>query len=49
MALYELVQHAQTHGLVGTTWTIYERDGTTPAFTLTLDDATTPTSAERAT
>ena len=49
MALYELVQHAQAHGIASTTWTIYERDGTTPAFTLTLDDATTPTSAERAT
>lgn len=49
MALYEIVQHLQAQGITGTTWTIYERDGTTPAFTLTLDDATTPTSAERAT
>lgn len=49
MALYEIVQHLQANGVVSTTWTIYKRDGTTPAFTLTLDDDTAPTSAERAT
>lgn len=48
-ALHEIVQHLQAHAINSTTWTIYKRDGVTSAFTLTLSDATSPTSSERAT
>ena len=42
--LYEILGHLAENGNVGTTKTIYELDGTTPAKTYTYDDATSPTS-----
>lgn len=48
-AVYELVQRQQAAEVDGTTVTIHERDGTTEAMTLTMDDATNPTSVSRAT
>lgn len=48
-ALYELVQRSQEIAISGTTMTIKKRDGTTTAYTLTLGDATNPTTATRAT
>ena len=39
----------QESNLSGTTITVKKRDGTTTAFTLTLDDATNPVSITRAT
>jgi hypothetical protein len=47
-ALYELVQRSQEIAISGTTMLIKKRDGTTTAFTLTLGDATNPTSVTRA-
>ena len=46
---YEQTQRQQATSIDGTTVTIHERDGTTEALTLTMDDATSPTSVERAT
>lgn len=48
-ALYMLVQGLFEKAIVGTTYTVYKPDGTTPLFTLTLNSATTPTASTRAT
>lgn len=48
-ALYMLVQHLNERSVSGTTVTIKKVDGSTSLYTLTLDDATTPTSITRAT
>lgn len=48
-ALYMPVQFMANMSISGTTMTVFERDGTTPAFTLTLDSATTPAAIEQAT
>lgn len=43
-----LIQQALTEGgITGTSWVIDKLDGTTPAATITLDSATTPTSKTR--
>jgi hypothetical protein len=47
--LYEATAHLGESSIAGTTKTINKVDGTTPAATFTLDDATTPTSITRAT
>lgn len=48
-ALYMIAQRLTEAGIVGTTMTIYKPDGTTPLYTLTLGDATNPTTMTRAT
>jgi hypothetical protein len=48
-ALFEILQNVGEFSITGTTITVKKRDGTTTAFTATLDDATTPTSRTRAT
>lgn len=48
-ALFEILQRLTEFAIVGTTITVKKLDGSTSAFTLTLDDATTPTSSTRAT
>lgn len=48
-ALYMLCQGFFESGISGTTWTVNKVDGTTALFTVTLDDATTPTAKTRAT
>lgn len=48
-ALYMLTQFMLERSISGTTCTVAKADGTTALFTLTLNDATTPTSVTRAT
>lgn len=48
-ALYEIAQWTQNRSVASTTETIKKVDGSTTAYTLTLDSATTPTSTVRAT
>lgn len=48
-AIYMLVQEATERSVSGTTVTIKKVDGSTTLFTMTLNDATTPTSKTRAT
>lgn len=47
--LFMVHQHLCNAGIVDTTKTVYKLDGSTPAATFTLDDATTPTAIERTT
>lgn len=47
-ALYAILQVLTEFSRSGTTITVKKRDGTTTAFTLTLDSSTTPTSATQA-
>lgn len=47
-AIYLIMQRMTEFAISGTVITINELDGTTAAATLTLDDATTPTSSTRA-
>jgi len=47
--LHEILAHLARHATVGTTKTLYELDGVTPAKTSTYDDATSPTSITEAT
>ena len=42
-AVMAVLQYLIESAISGTTHTIYQRDGVTPAYTLTLNDATTPT------
>lgn len=46
---YMLGQLFTNMDVVGDTLTVYKTDGTTPLFTLTLDDDTNPTASTRAT
>ena len=46
-ALFAIHQTLMDHSISGTSWTVEKLDGTT-AFTITLDDATSPTAANRA-
>jgi hypothetical protein len=48
-ALYMMVQGLFEGSISGTTWTIKKVDGSTTLFTVTLNDATTPTGKTRAT
>lgn len=48
-ALYMMKQMMQEMAISGTTMTVKKLDGTTTAMTLTLNDATNPTSITRAT
>ena len=48
-AQYELLGLLSENMVVGTTYTIRKRDGSTVAFTCTLNSATAPTSITRAT
>ena len=48
-ALYMALQALTEFAVSGTTMTIYKVDGTTPLFTCTLNDGTTPTAITRAT
>ncbi len=48
-ALYTIMQRGTEFSIAGTTLTVKKLDGSTTAYTLTLNDATTPTSATRAT
>lgn len=48
-ALYMVVQFLHERAVSGTTVTVKKSDGTTGLLTLTLDDATNPTSITRAT
>lgn len=48
-ALYLITQRLTEFAISGTTITAKKLDGSTSAFTLTLDDATSPTSSTRAT
>jgi hypothetical protein len=48
-ALFVIMQSLTEGSIAGTTWTIKKIDGSTTALTVTLDDATTPTSKTRAT
>jgi anti-sigma factor ChrR (cupin superfamily) len=48
-ALYMLTQFMLERSVATTTVTVKKADGSTTLFTLTLDDATTPTSITRAT
>jgi len=48
-ALFVIMQRLTEFAIAGTTITAKKLDGTTTAFTLTLDHATTPTSSTRAT
>lgn len=48
-ALYLIVAHMGEHAISGTTKTLKQLDGSTTAGTFTLDDATSPTSINRAT
>lgn len=47
-AAYELLARDQESAVSGTTMTVKKRDGSTTAYTLTLNDATNPTSVTRA-
>jgi hypothetical protein len=47
-AAYMLGQFMLERAVVGTTVTVYKADGVTPLFTLTLNDATSPTTITRA-
>ena len=47
--VYEIAQRGQEAAVSSTTVTINQLDGTTPAFTLTMNDDTSPTSVTRAT
>lgn len=46
-ALYALVQYNNDRAISGTTMTVKKLDGTTAAITLTIDDATNPTTVQR--
>lgn len=46
--LYELLARDQESAISGTTMTVKKRDGSTTAYTLTLNDADNPTSVTRA-
>lgn len=46
-ALYALHQDIMCFSISGTSYTVKKLDGTTTAYTVTLDDATSPTSATR--
>ena len=48
-ALYLVMQRLTEFGISGSTITVKKLDGTTTAFTLTLDDPNSPTSSTRAT
>lgn len=48
-ALFVIMQRVTEFSIASTTITVNRLDGTTAAFTLTLDSATTPTSSTRAT
>lgn len=48
-ALFVIMQRLTEFAIVGTTITAKKLDGATTAFTLTIDDATSPTSSTRAT
>ena len=48
-ALYEIMQFHNERSVSSTTVTVKKRDGSTTAYTLTLSDATEPTSITRAT
>lgn len=48
-ALYMIVQRLTEVGISGTTLTVNKVDGSTPLFTITLGDATNPTTMTRAT
>jgi hypothetical protein len=48
-ALYEITQYLHERAASGTTETVKKVDGSTSAYTLTINDATTPTSVTRAT
>lgn len=48
-ALFVIMQRLVDFAISGTTITVKKIDGTTTAYTLTLDDATSPTSSARAT
>ena len=45
--IYELLARDQEISISGTTMTVKKRDGTTTAYTLTLNDATSPTAVTR--
>ena len=47
--IYMITQLLTDHAISGTTWTVYKPDGTTALYTLTLNSATAPTAATRAT
>lgn len=47
--IYELLARQQEIVIVGTTMTVKKRDGTTTAYTLTLNDSAAPTGATRGT
>jgi len=46
--LYEICQFVTEFSIASTTYTVKKRDGSTTAFTLTLNDATNPTGITRA-
>ena len=46
-ALYEILQFHNEREIASTTMTVKKRDGSTTAYTLTLNDATSPTSISR--
>lgn len=46
-AMYAILQRLTDFSIVGTSLTVKKLDGSTTAFTLTLDDATAPTSSTR--
>jgi hypothetical protein len=46
-AVYEIIQHLTERSVSGTTVTVKKVDGSTTLCTLTLNDATTPTSITR--
>jgi hypothetical protein len=48
-ALFVIMQRLTEFAIAGTTITVKKLNGSTTAFTLTLDDATSPTSSTRAT
>lgn len=49
LAQAQFAQHQalMQHAISGTAWSVYKLDNVTVAFTITLNDATTPTSARR--
>lgn len=46
-AIFAIHQMLMQHAISGTTWNAYKLDNVTVAFAVTLNDATTPTSARR--
>ena len=48
-AMFLCMQRLTEFAISGTTVTVKKLDGSTTAYTLTLDDATSPTSSTRAT